>query len=147
MPGYLFDTNVWLGLTFGSHPLHAAAQEAIANATAERKVLFCRSTEQSYLRLTSSPNMARQYGVPPISNRQAFGLLEAFLVRPNVGFAEEPSNIQPRWKAYADLSTASPKRWMDAYLAAFAVEADLEFVSADNDFKMFLPDLKLISIP
>jgi predicted nucleic acid-binding protein len=66
--------------------------------------------------------------------------------RPNVGFMDEPPALVPRWKAYADLPTASPKRWMDAYLAAFAVEAGLEFVSGDNDFKVFLPDLALVPL-
>ena len=147
MPGFLFDTNVWVALTFQEHPLHAAAKAALTNATPERKALFCRATQQSYLRLTSSANLACQYGIAPISNREAFGLFESLRSRPNVGFTEEPPNVERRWRAYADLTTASPKRWMDAYLAAFAVEAGLELVSGDNDFKVFLPDLTLIPLP
>jgi predicted nucleic acid-binding protein len=53
----------------------------------------------------------------------------------SVGFAEEPRNIVPRWRAFADLPSPSPKRWMDAYLAAFAVEAGLVLVTGDGDFK------------
>jgi hypothetical protein len=136
-PGYLFDTNVWVALVFNSHPLHAAAVVALLAATPDRKACFCRSTQQSFLRLVSSENIARQYGVAPISNRDAFEFLEAFMARPNVGFRDEPPNLLPRWKSYADLPTSSPKRWMDAYLAAFAVETGLEFVSGDVAFKAF----------
>src|SRR5258706_8791891 len=79
--------------------------------------------------------MARHYGVPPISNREAFAFLESFMWRPNVGFRDEPSTILPRWKSYADLTTSSPKRWMDAYLAAFAVDAGLEFVTGRSSIQ------------
>lgn len=147
VPAFLFDTNIWLALTSAAHPLHGAANRAFANATAVDKAYFCRATQQSVLRLTSSPNLASQYGVAPISNRDAFQRLEIFMARPNVGFAEDPAALLPRWKAYADLTTASPKRWMDAYLAAFAVEAGLTFITGDNDFKTFLPNLTLISLP
>ena len=136
-PGYLFDTNVWIALVFQSHPLHAAANRAFVLTSPQRKAYFCRSTQQSFLRLASSENMARQYGVRPISNREAFALLESFMQRPSVGFREEPPNLFPSWKRYADLPTSSPKRWMDAYLAAFALEAGLELVSGDSAFKAF----------
>jgi toxin-antitoxin system PIN domain toxin len=146
VPGFLFDTNVWVGLTFEAHPLHAAATKAFRNATAERRVYFCRSTQQSYLRLVSSQNIANQYGVAPISNRDAFGLLETFLQQPNVGYMDEPNDLLPSWKAYADLTTSSPKRWMDAYLAAFAARAGLDLVSADAAFKAFA-GLALVALP
>lgn len=67
--------------------------------------------------------------------------------RPNVRFVDEPPGIMARWKTCADLPSASPKRWMDAYLAAFAIEAGLSLVSGDSDFKVFLPELKLVSVP
>jgi len=89
--------------------------------------------------------MASQYGVDAISNRKAFEFLETLMRRSNVGFRDEPPNLLPRWKSYADLATSSPKRWMDAYLAAFAVEAGLELVSGDTAFKAFA-DLPLKSL-
>jgi toxin-antitoxin system PIN domain toxin len=147
VPGFLFDTNVWLGLTFQSHPLHAAATAALAHATAALPAQLCRTTQQSVLRLTSDARLARHYGVAPISNHDALHRLEDIMALPNVGFVEEPAGILPRWKTFADLPTASPKRWMDAYLAAFAVEAGLTFVSGDNDFKVFQPTLALVSLP
>jgi toxin-antitoxin system PIN domain toxin len=144
-PGYLFDTNVWVALLFHAHPLHAVANAALIAATPECKAWFCRSTQQSFLRLTSSENIARGYGIRSISNREAFVFLESFMQRPNVGFRDEPPALLPRWKSYADLTTSSPKRWMDAYLAAFAVEAGLQFVSCDMAFKAFA-DLPLRSL-
>lgn len=135
--GYLFDTNVWIALVFRSHPLHVAAGGALVAASPQRKAYFCRSTQQSFLRLASSENIANQYGVRPISNREAFAFLESFMQRENVGFGEEPATLLPKWKSFGDLATSSPKRWMDAYLAAFAMEAGLQFVSGDLAFKTF----------
>ena len=42
-----------------------------------------------------------------------------------------------QWSALAGLSSASPKVWTDAYLAAFAIGHDLELVTIDSDFKNF----------
>src|SRR5258706_1310998 len=83
-PGYLFDTNVWIALVFQSHPLHAAASSALIVASPQRKVHFCRSTQQSFLRLTSSEKMARHYGVPPFSNSDAIAFLKSFIWHTNV---------------------------------------------------------------
>ena len=83
------------------------------------------------------------YGIAPLGNQGAMVRLDLLMGRPNVGFADEPPGLFPRWKAFADLPSPSPKRWMDAYLAAFAVEAGLTMVTADGDFNVYVPDLKL----
>jgi predicted nucleic acid-binding protein len=38
------------------------------------------------------------------------------------------------------IEQAAPKRWMDAYLAAFAITADLSLISLDQDFRQFEPE-------
>ena len=39
--------------------------------------------------------------------------------------------------ARGSVGKASPKLWMDAYLAAFAMEASLRMVACDTDFNAF----------
>lgn len=41
------------------------------------------------------------------------------------------------WRTFADLGTASPKVWMDGYLAAFAVAGGLRMVTLDADFRIY----------
>ncbi len=41
------------------------------------------------------------------------------------------------WRQLSELATASPKRWMDAYLAAFAIAAGMRLVTFDSDFGQF----------
>ena len=52
------------------------------------------------------------------------------------------------WRSLAGLNSASPKVWMDAYLAAFAIAAGLRLTTLDKDFNNYLPnglDLNLLS--
>jgi toxin-antitoxin system PIN domain toxin len=135
--GSLYDTSVWIALAFSAHPLHAPAKAAFLAASPAQPALFCRATQQSALRLLSTPAIATAYGVPALSNHDALAVLAGFMASPSVGFVDEPANVFPRWQALADLPTPSPKRWMDAYLAAFALAAALPFVTGDSDFNAF----------
>jgi predicted nucleic acid-binding protein len=46
----------------------------------------------------------------------------------------EPDGTRDLWHEFADLDSASPKVWMDACLAAFAVCGKLTLVTLDGDF-------------
>ena len=54
-----------------------------------------------------------------------------------IDYVDEPVGIEVIWKKLALRNTASPKVWMDAYLAAFAIAGNFQFVTTDNDFKQF----------
>ncbi len=56
---------------------------------------------------------------------------------PKVTFAHEAVDIQPLWHQFSALKTASPKLWMDSYLAALAIAHGYTLVTLDNDFKQF----------
>jgi uncharacterized protein len=139
MPGALFDTNAWLAALFTSHPFHALAQQALRTATPTEPAVFCRSTQQSFLRLASKPVLHRAYGAIDMTNRDALAALNAFQALPRVRVVDEPPGVFALWCRFADLGTASPKVWMDAYLAAFAVAGGLRMVTLDGDFRKFVP--------
>lgn len=137
MPGTLVDTNVWLASVFATHPGHAVARQALRTASAAQPVVFCRATEQSFLRLLTTPALLRAYGAMGLSNRDALLTLKALQGLPAVRFADEPPGTVVRWHALAARDTASPKLWMDAYLAAFALAGGLQLVTLDADFRQF----------
>lgn len=148
--GSLFDTSVWIALAFDAHPLHAPAEAVVLAASPAQPALFCRVTQQSVLRLLTTAAIAKQFGVPAATNHQALAIVDGFMASPSVAYINEPPNVFPRWRALADLPTASPKRWMDAYLAAFAIEAGLVFVTADQAFTSFTglnPTVLLVPAP
>lgn len=137
MPGALFDTNAWVATLFSSHPFHSLAQHALRTATPTDPAIFCRSTQQSFLRLASTPALLRVYGAEGLTNRDALAALDALQALPQVRVLDEPPGIVALWRTFADLATASPKVWMDAYLAAFAVAGGLRMVTLDGDFRNF----------
>ena len=57
------------------------------------------------------------------------------------------ADFQALWLRLARLPSASPKVWMDAYLAAFAIRHDIELVTLDLDFRNFERDGLQLSFP
>ena len=148
MPGYLFDTSTWLAATFEQHPSHSVARQALRQATATQAAVFCRATQQSFLRLLSTATLAKAYGAVPLTNSDALLTLDNLQALPQVTWRDEPPGVLGLWRTLAGLDSASPKVWMDAYLAAFAIAAGLRLVTLDKDFYNFFPqglDLALLS--
>lgn len=133
----LFDSNVWLALTFSAHPHHSLAKKIFATATRESPACFSRATRKSFLRLATTPALLRAYGAEGFTNLDAVSLIAALVKLPNVRLLPEPLELEPLWLRLAGLPTASPKVWMDAYLAAFAIRQEAEFVTLDRDFRNF----------
>lgn len=136
---FLFDTNVWVALTFDAHPLHRAALDALAGASKRRPACFCRATQQSFLRLASTPAVLRAYGVSGLTNDDALRTYEALAAAPGVAWRDEPAGIDSLWPRLGARGTASPHVWMDAYLAAFAIAGGLLMVTTDDGFEKFTP--------
>ena len=79
----------------------------------------------------------RPYGVPAMTNTAAWNVYDGLRADRRIGFAPEPQGIEAHWRAFATPATASPKLWMDAYLAAFALAAGHELLTTDKAFKQF----------
>jgi toxin-antitoxin system PIN domain toxin len=137
VPGSLFDSSVWIGAIFTTHPFHQQARAALQDATTAAPAFFCRFTQQSFLRLASTPALLKAYGATGLTNRDALVALEALLALPKVCEREEPPGTVALWHRLAARETASPKVWMDAYLAAFAMSSGLRLVPLDSDFKTY----------
>jgi toxin-antitoxin system PIN domain toxin len=149
VPACLLDGNVWLAAAFPAHPAHANSQKVLLEATPGSPALFCRATQQSFLRLVSTPAIFKAYRSDPITNRDALSALAAFAALPQVDLIEEPPELEALWWRLAGLEEAAPKRWMDAYLAAFAIRGSLRMISLDRDFEQFLGaqlDLVLLQV-
>jgi len=78
-----------------------------------------------------------RYGGQALTNEKAWQQYERFLADPRVGFVDEPAGLEVRWKALAAIGTASPKMWMDAYLAAFAAAGGYQLVTTDFGFQQY----------
>ena len=84
-----------------------------------------------------------RYGVPALTHRGAWRLDEPILSDNRVALqANDPSRLESRWKSLALRNTASPKVWMDSYLAGFALASGFGIVTTDKAFVTF-PGLDL----
>jgi toxin-antitoxin system PIN domain toxin len=141
----LADSNVWLALALSKHEFHDAARTWLAER-GPREALLCRSTQQSLLRLLSTKAVLAPYRIPPLSNKAAWSFYERLRANQRISWAEEPSGLESTWKKLAARSQASPKLWMDAYLAAFAITGGHQLVTTDKAFKQFKGlDLRVLS--
>jgi toxin-antitoxin system PIN domain toxin len=131
---YLLDTNVWVAFAFASHPRHAQAGQAITQASTSRTATFCRATQQSFLRLITTPAVLRAYNARAFTTTDAVAVLHKYLALPQVAYRAEPAGLEVLWHRFASIPSASPKVWMDAYLAAFAIAANMTMVTLDKDF-------------
>ena len=134
----LCDSNLWLALALSKHVHHGAARRWLVTIEAARSAFFCRATQQAFLRLLTNAAVLAPYGNPPLSNRQAWHAYEALLTDDRIVFqAGEPAGLDVRWKQFAVRGTASPKLWMDAYLAAYALAGGHRLVTTDVAFRQF----------
>ncbi len=133
----LFDANVWVALAFSTHPHHALAKREFEAADSAHPMVFCRVTQQAFLRHVTSPKLQAYYGSGEITNEAAWQKWEQLMALPQIVWMDEPKGLETCWRNYGCLRSASPKVWMDAYLAAFAVSGGLRLVTLDGDFKTY----------
>ncbi len=133
----LVDTNVWLALALSKHASHAAARDWLRKQKQDESILFCRLTQQSFLRLITTSAVLGAYGIPALSNYDAWGVYKTLITDRRVAFRAEPAGVESGWEKLASQKSASPKLWIDAYLAAFAIAGDFDLVTFDRDFAAF----------
>jgi hypothetical protein len=127
------DVNVWLALTFDSHVHHPAAKTWFDGLSNEVSV-FCRLTQQGFLRLATSP---RVFGRHAVTLPEAWRMYDTYLSDPRVSFADEPAGIESHWRTFTQKQSFSPHVWNDAYLTAFALASKLELITFDKGFAQY----------
>jgi toxin-antitoxin system PIN domain toxin len=131
------DINVWFALVIQPHQFHVSVRTWSDTLKAPNSILFCRAAQQGLLRLLTLESTLRPYGIPPFTNAGAWQLFDSFLADPRISFASEPRNLESHWKTFTTRNTASPKLWMDAYLAAFALAGGHRLITTDHAFSQF----------
>jgi|SRR5262245_273747 len=130
---FLPDVNFWLALNFDSHVHHPAAKNWF-DALTDQTCFFCRMTQQGFLRLATNPTVFGKYAV---TLAQAWQQYDTYLSDSRISFANEPAGIESHWRSFTQQEAFSPKLWNDAYLAAFALTAQLQVVTFDTGFAQF----------
>jgi toxin-antitoxin system PIN domain toxin len=135
---YLCDTNIWLALALSGHIHHAVARAWLETVEEPESILFCRATQQSFLRLLTNTAVMAPYGNPPLTNDEAWAAYEAFVADERIVLRPgEPDGLDEIWLQFALRPAALPQLWMDAYLAAFAKAEGCGLVTTNAAFRHF----------
>lgn len=102
-------------------------------------VCFCRVTQLGLLRLLTN---AAIMGPSRRTCEHAWTDYDRLAQRGAVAYIDEPSGLTDLLRGYTRGQHLSASLWTDAYLAAFAQAADLEFATFDRGFRRF-PGLRL----
>ena len=131
---HLCDSNVFVALTVQAHSAHNTALGWMRTLVVEDTLGFCRMSEMSFLRLLTQ-KIAEGYR--PVKNEEAVEKLKQWKATAFIEVCAEPEEMEADWLRLAGVGLAAPKRWMDAYLAVFAMRAGMRLVTLDGDFEKF----------
>jgi len=129
----LCDVNLLLAFCYDRHEHHPAALQWL-DGQAEASVAICRVTQLGLLRLlTNSSVMAENV----CTLEQAWVVYEDILSDERFIFVSEPDGLEHVFREYTSMGQVSPKRWQDAYLAAFARASKINMVTFDRGSKTY----------
>lgn len=130
MRSYFPDINVWIALAYRGHTHHNSAAEWFTQIDREN-LYFCRFTQMGFLRLLTHRSVM-QHEVR--TQQEAWRIYDSLLADERVAFLPEPDNqnIEDGFRRLTTSRASSNRQWSDAYLAAFAMTADLTLVTFDR---------------
>ena len=122
------DISVWLALLIEDH-IHRPAALAWWRVGRSDQIAYYRLTQIGVLRLlTTSAAMNGQ----PLSMAEAWSAHDYLYLDDRVVFLAEPPMLERVFRSAASGDQASPKVWVDAYIAAFAEAAGAQVVTFDR---------------
>ena len=130
----LLDVNVWLPLHWDGHVAHRTAH-AWAEGQSD-DLWFCRVTQLAMLRHLTNPSIL---GRDVLTNSEAAQMMDAILAKKEISFHEDPPGITAIFPALGKAAVPTRNLWTDAYLASFAIAANIKFVTFDQGFGRFEP--------
>ena len=126
---FLPDVNIWLALSSRLHSHHPQAKAWFDSLKDDESILFCRFTQLGLLRLLTTEAVM---GDETLTLKKAWHMYDSFVEKSWTEFVQEPHGLDAVFRQFTSAHSASPKTWADAYLAAFAIEADARLVTFDR---------------
>ena len=126
------DINVWVALTYEGHAHHQTAATWFTALGQDLSLVFCRLTQLGLLRLLTTEVVM---GDEVMTQPQAWAAYDRWYQDPRVEFADEPPEIEARFRALTRLRQPATKDWADSYLAAFASLGQLTLVTFDRGLR------------
>lgn len=134
---FLPDVNVWFALCRSEHQHHEATHTWLSTVLDADSIAFTRATQQGLLRLLTTEAVMRNYASSALTNVEAWQLWKGWNKDDRIHWLEETPDLNDRWQRFGAIRSASPKLWMDAYLAALAITSGYQLVTLDKAFLAF----------
>jgi uncharacterized protein len=129
----LVDANVWLALVFSDH-VHHQISASWFERVGEHKAAFCRITQMALLRHLTNEKLMGKY---TLNQKEAWKCYDSLCQDARVVFADEPPSLETSWRQLTRSRHPRHRLWTDAYLAAFALSAQLALSTLDQGFQQF----------
>ena len=126
------DINVWVALTYEGHAHHRTAARWFATLRPDVSLVFCRLTQLGLLRLLTT---AAVMGDEVMTQPQAWAAYDQWRQDSRVELADEPAEIEARFRTLTRLRQPAARDWADSYLAAFATVGQLTLVTFDRGLR------------
>lgn len=124
------DTNFWFALLVPEHPFHP---KALGFWEKSGEIALNRVVALGLLRLlTNSVAM----GNKPLEVQEAWSVYWKLRLESGVWLLEEPQGLDDVLRTLVQ-NGITPRLWMDAYLAAFAIAGGCQLITFDQDFRRF----------
>ena len=134
----LFDVNILINAHRGENPGHTFYHLWLTNLLQGRETfLYCEWVLSAFVRIVTHPKIYRT----PTPSSLALAFTEEIRRRTN-GVGIMPG--ARHWDIFVQLcrrTNANGNLIPDAYLAALAIEAEAEWITADENFMKFEPEL------
>jgi uncharacterized protein len=126
------DVNVWFALAVADHPHN---RSAIAWWNVGSSLIgFSRLTQLGFLRLLTTGSAM---GGRPLTNKEAWEIYDEFMADDRVQMFPEVPMLDDLFRSQSAVRHASPKLWVDAYLAAHAAANEATLVTFDKAFASY----------
>lgn len=135
------DVNVWLAFVYAGHEHHQEVLTWFASLSNDDRACLSRFTQISLLRLLTTEAVM---GNEAMSQKQAWSVYDNLLKDGRILLVDEPARIETSFRLFTQSARPSPKLWADAYIAAFAQEADMTLVTFDRALKSRLKNAVLL---
>jgi uncharacterized protein len=130
----LCDVNFVVAMCHRAHQHHGAAKSWLDAGKGDAGLILCRVSQLGMLRVLTNPAIM---GGEVCTTDEAWEVHDALMRDSRFSYRDEPIGLQVQLREFTRGYPFSPKLWQDAYLAAFAVTADLELITFDRGFGKF----------
>lgn len=132
------DVGVWLAAVWGRHVHHPPVARWFEQQ--QERMLFCRVTQMSLLRLISNPAVM---GTDVLARGAAWRVFDRLFTDERVGWADEPAHLEAVWRALSAREDDSHRLWTDDYLAAFAQAGGMVLATLDRAMSQRYPSVRV----